>query len=209
MIRPVAFLLALVVAIALRPGVAAAADGPGTKAVRAANQTIGALLRTKAKPGSDEEKRAAAAVTTAVRDFLDIDELGQRALGDHWKTLTTAQQTEYLALLRGLIEDSYVKGLRANLAYTVAYLGEAPGDGGAIVVKTTVTAKKRGRPVTIAVDYVVTATGKGKTKTLRCYDVRTDGIGLVENYRLQFAKLIKKDGFDGLLARMKKKRAGV
>ncbi len=209
MIRPVAFLLALVVAIALRPGVAAAADGPGTKAVRAANQTIGALLRAKAKPGSDEEKRAAAAVTTAVRDFLDIDELGQRALGDHWKTLTTAQQTEYLALLRGLIEDSYVKGLRANLEYTVAYLGEAPGDGGAIVVKTTVTAKKKGRPVTIAVDYVVTATGKGKTKTLRCYDVRTDGIGLVENYRLQFAKIIKKDGIDGLIARMKKKRGGV
>lgn len=204
-------ILALLFAAALvvAPRAARAADGPGTKAVRAANDTIGALLKKKAKPGSDDEKAAAAAVTTAVRDFLDLDELAIRALGDTWPKLTAAQQTEYLGLLRGLIEDSYVKGLRANLDYSVAYLGEGPGDAGATVVKTAITAKKKGRPVTIAVDYVLTTTGTGKNKKLRCYDVKTDGIGLVENYRQQFAKIIKKDGFDGLIAKMKKKRGSV
>jgi len=203
--KPLAILFTIL-AIALAPPAARAADGPGTKVVRQANDAIGKLLKTKVKAGSPQEQQAAAAVTTAVRGFLDIDELGQRALGETWKTLTPAQQSEYLGLLRGLIEDSYVKGLRANLDYQVAYLGEASGDAGAVVVKTTITAKKKGRPVTIAVDYVLTAAGK--TKTLRSYDVRTDGIGLVENYRQQFAKIIKKEGIDGLLARMKKKRAG-
>ena len=38
-------------------------------------------------------------------------------------------------------------------------------------------------------------------------DVKTDGVGLVENYRTMFNKIIAKDGFDGLIAKMKKKQA--
>jgi phospholipid transport system substrate-binding protein len=40
--------------------------------------------------------------------------------------------------------------------------------------------------------------------TWRAYDVVTDGVGLVENYRAQFNKIIAKEGFDGLIARMQK-----
>ena len=56
---------------------------------------------------------------------------------------------------------------------------------------------------TIAVDYVLVKAG---TK-LRAWDVRTDGVGLVENYRTMFNKIIAKDGFAGLSAKMKKKQA--
>ncbi|MCL4225805.1 MAG: ABC transporter substrate-binding protein [Myxococcales bacterium] len=203
--KPVAlFLLAL--ALVAAPAAAQAADGPGTRVVRSANDTIAKLLKQKARPGSEEEKKAAARVTESVRGFLDIDELARRALVDHWGKVSDAQRAEFLALLRALIEDNYVKGLRANLEYQVAYKGEGPasaGDDKAVVVKTEITAKKKGRPVKISVDYVLIEVG-GK---LRCYDIRTDGVGLVENYRAQFNKIIAKDGFDGLITRMKKKRA--
>ena len=102
-----------------------------------------------------------------------------------------------------MIEDSYIKGLRANLDYTVAYLGESKQPDGTLLVKTTITTKRRGRPFVIKVDYVLEAQA-GK---LRCFDVKTDGVGLVENYRAQFNKIINKDGVDGLIAKMKKKRA--
>jgi phospholipid transport system substrate-binding protein len=138
-----------------------------------------------------------------VRGFLDIDELAKRALADHWAKLTKAQQDEYLAVLRGLIEDNYIKGLRANLEYTVAYKGETTNADKTVLVQTEVTSKRRGRPIKIAVDYVLVESG-GK---LRCFDIKTDGVGLVANYRTQFNKIIAKDGFDGLLAKMKKKRA--
>ena len=205
MIRPT-FLRSIVVALAALLALAApalAADGPGTKVVRQANDTIAAQLKQKHPAGSDAERKAAVKVTESVRGFLDIDELGKRALADHWKTLTEAQRKEYLGLLRALIEDNYVKGLRANLEYQVSYLGEAPGPDGTIVVKTQVSAKRRGRPIKIAVDYVLVNQG-GK---LRAFDVKTDGVGLVDNYRAQFNKIIAKDGFAGLLDRMKKKRA--
>lgn len=204
MIRRLFSLAVLAITLCVAPFAARAADGPGTKVVRQANDTIAALLEQKAAPGSDAEKKAAAKVTTSVREFLDIGELTQRALVDHWAKLTEAQRKDFLDTLRALIEDNYVKGLRANLDYKVTYLGEAPGAAkGTIVVKTQIEAKKKGRPIKIAVDYVLMEQG-GK---LRCFDVKTDGVGLVENYRAQFNKIIAKDGFDGLLNRMKKKRA--
>jgi len=205
MIRPSWFravAVASVLLIASFSSAAAAPTGPGTAAVKKANDTIAGLLKQKAAPGSPEEKKLAGKVTASVREFLDVDELGKRALVDHWGKITAAQQAEFLRLLRALIEDNYIKGLRANVDYQVVYVGEEARPDGGTVVKTEIKTKRRGRPLTIKIDYVLVAQGG----SLRAYDVVTDGVGLVENYRAQFNKIIAKDGFDGLLAKMKKKQ---
>jgi len=200
------FILLISLFIAL-PAVAAGPTpskaGPGTAAVKAANEKIASLLKQKPAAGSKEEKELAGKVTTSVRDFLDIDELGKRAMADQWAKLTKEQQTEFLSTLRALIEDNYVRGLRSNLTYTVDYTGETADKDGNIVVTTTVNTKRKGRPFKINIDYVV----KKQGDKLKAWDVKTDGVGLVDNYRAQFNKIIAKDGFDGLLTKMKKKRA--
>jgi phospholipid transport system substrate-binding protein len=177
--------------------------GPGTQAVRGANDTMAGLLKQKAAPGSKEEKDLAAKVTTSVRSFLDIDQLGKRAMVDNWAKLSRPQQDQFLALLRALIEDNYVHGLRANLDYQVDYTGESTDADGNVVVTTKINTRRRGRPYAIEVDYVLVKDGD----KLRAWDVKTDGVGLVENYRTMFDKIIDKDGFDGLIAKMKKKQA--
>jgi phospholipid transport system substrate-binding protein len=184
------------------PAAPAAKTGPGTQAVKAANDTIAGLLKQKVAAGSKEEKDLAAKVTTSVRSFLDIDQLGKRAMVDNWGKLSKAQQDEFLRLLRSLIEDNYVRGLRANLDYAVDYTGESTDKDGNVVVTTKINTKRRGRPYTIAVDYVLIKDGD----KLRAWDVKTDGVGLVENYRTMFDKIIDKDGFDGLIGKMKKKQ---
>lgn len=183
---------------------AAKATGPGTAAVKSANDTIGGLLKQKVAAGSKEEKDLAAKVTTSVRGFLDIDQLGKRAMVDNWAKLSKAQQDQFLALLRALIEDNYIRGLRANLDYQVEYSGETTDKDGNIVVATKINTKRKGRPYTIEVGYVLVKEGGA----LRAWDVKTDGVGLVENYRTMFNKIMDKDGFDGLIAKMKKKQAG-
>jgi len=181
----------------------AAPTGPGTAIVEKANKTIAGLLKKKVKAGSQGEKELVAKVTVQVRDLLDIDELGKAALATHWAAATPAQQTEYLALLRALIEAEYLKGLRSNVSYTVSYEGETAGTvAGEVIVSTKIKAKRKGRPFTIGIDYVLRPHGG----TLRAYDVKTDGVGMVENYRAQFAKIIAKSGMDGLLAKMRKKK---
>jgi len=184
---------------------APAKAGPGTAAVKQANETISALLKQKAPAGSPEEKALAGKVTTSVRGFLDIDQLGKRAMVDNWQKLTKAQQDEFSTLLRSLIEENYVKGLRANLSYQVEYVGETTDKDGNIVVATNVKTQRKGRPFTVAIEYVLVKEGD----KLRAFDVKTDGVGLVENYRAMFNKIIAKDGFDGLIAKMRKKQASM
>lgn len=199
--RAITLLLTLWLTLLAAPAVAK--DGPGTAAVRTSNETITALLKQKAAPGSPEEKALADKVTTSVKSFIDIDELGKRAMADHWSRLSAAQRTEFLTTLRELINDNYLKGLRANIDYTIAYTGESTDANGDITVATTIHTKRNNRPYAIEVTYVLRSVG-GK---LRAWDVKTDGVGLVENYREQFNKIIHKDGVAGLLAKMKKKRA--
>jgi phospholipid transport system substrate-binding protein len=198
--RLVTLLILLFVAA---PAFAETKTGPGTAAVKSANDKISGLLKQKVTPGSKEEKDLSAKVTTSVRDFLDIDELGKRAMADQWSKLTPAQQQEFLTTLRSLIEDNYVRGLRSNLEYTVDYTGESTDKDGNIVVTTDINTKRHGRPYKIEVDYVLKNDG-GK---LKAWDVKTDGVGLVENYKTQFNNIIAKEGFDGLINRMKKKQS--
>jgi ABC-type transporter MlaC component len=182
---------------------AGAKAGAGTQVVKSANETIAALLKQKVAAGSKEEKDLAAKVTTSVRGFLDIDQLGKRAMVDNWAKLSKPQQDQFLALLRALIEDNYIRGLRANVEYQTEYTGESTDADGNVIVTTKINTKRNGRPYTIEVDYVLVKDGD----KLRAWDIKTDGVGLVENYRTMFDKIMDKDGFNGLMARMKKKQA--
>src|SRR6185503_9745972 len=139
--------------LGLIAGPAIADTGPGTKAVKAANDTISGLLKKKA----DKEK-----VTTSVRELIDLDELGKRALRDHWDELKTSEQDDYKKTLRALIEANYVKGMKANVDYKVEYSGETAAEDGSVVVNTIVKAKRKGRPLKIAVDYTLAKDAKGK-----------------------------------------------
>jgi phospholipid transport system substrate-binding protein len=62
---------------------------------------------------------------------------------------------------------------------------------------------RRGRPFKIGIDYLLRKDGA----SWRTFDVITDGVGLVENYRAMFNKIIAKDGIDGLIAKMRAKLA--
>jgi len=188
-------LLATLLLVSALPGIAAA-EGAGTATVRKANDQVSALLKKQAP---------AAQVTATVRTFLDIDEMGKRALSNHWATLSAAQQKEFSTLLRELIEAHYVKGMRSNVNYQVKYLSEKADGAGGLLVSTQVETTRKGRPFKIQIDYRLRRE-KGAWKV---YDVVTDGVGMVENYRASFNKIIAKDGFAGLLERMRKKKATI
>lgn len=197
------FLALALVLSSLAGSAVAAPEGDATQTVRKVNTSISKVLTSKNREALDEEK-ALEQARAKLGNFLDIDELGKRAMKDHWATLSPAQRTEFLTLLRNLIETNYLKGLRSNLSYSVKYLGESPV-GKHVRVQTLVKGERRGRPLTIEVDYLLSKTAEG----WRTFDISTDGIGLVENYRSMFNTIIAKSGPDELLARMRKKLAAL
>ncbi len=79
---------------------AAAYADPATDAVKNANDNIAGLLKNKA-PASQ--------LNTAVSNFIDIDQLGQDAMGELWGQLKPAEQDQFKKTLRQLIEANYVR----------------------------------------------------------------------------------------------------
>ena len=133
--RPrIIILLCTAVLFSLSTSPAFAGSGEGTKTVRKVNSTLSKALASKVESKAEEDKLLAEA-RSQLGNFLNIEELGQRAMKDHWESLSEAQRKEFLSLLRSLIETNYVKGLRANLKYEVSYLGEK-SQGDYLLVQT-------------------------------------------------------------------------
>jgi phospholipid transport system substrate-binding protein len=181
---------------------AAPEPGPGVTAVRKAQDAVAALLARKVEPGSEAEKQVARELNAQLKGFLDVDELGRRALSDHWGKLSQAQRSQYLTVLRSLVEANYLRALRSNLQYEVRYLREEPKDD-TLRVFTEISVRRQGRDEVISVDYLLRKVGD----SWRAFDLVTDGVGLIENYRAQFNRILDKEGFSGLIERMRKKQA--
>lgn len=202
MFRRAVFTLAISLAPATVPALAtpAAAQpakaGPGTAAVQSANNTISALIKKKAP--ADE-------VTKAVSAFFDIDQLGKSAMADQWAKLKPAEQTEFLQILRELIQANYLSLQTSNVNYTTNYVSETKNAKGNLVVATEIKTTRKGRPFTVKVDYELIKNGTN----LQAFDLVVDGSSTVENYRQMFNKIMNDKGYSGLVAKMKAKLAQI
>jgi phospholipid transport system substrate-binding protein len=131
--------------------------------------------------------------------MLDYDHFVRSSLGTAWGDLTAEQREQFGSVLKGLIRASYRRNLRDITGYDVAYTGESDGEDG-VLVATLASDPRHKRREPLRIDYVVAKTPSGP----RVRDIVTGGVSLVGNYRKQFARIIKRDGFDGLLGKMRK-----
>jgi phospholipid transport system substrate-binding protein len=188
-VLPAALLTALLVFLA---PLAHAAGAEGFVKEKQAELVV---MINKSKGPADDKK-----IEAAFDNVLDYDKLAQASLREFWNERTPAERSEFQAILTKLVRAAYRKNLKRIGGYDVEYKGATKTEGGELV-KTV--AKKRGdeREEPIAIDYVVAEAG-GKHKIV---DIVTEGSSLVGNYRNQFKRIIKKDGFAELIKRMKTK----
>lgn len=179
---------------------AAAAQSPKATLQRL-NGACEKLLRTKTDAGSAEEKKVKEEIKQRASELLDYSELCKRALGEHWEKMGEAKRTEFVATLKELIERNYIRQLRTNLDYEVTY-GEESIEGGESKVATTLRLATKGKTTQVQIDYRMTQKPDGRWMV---YDVVTDELSLVRNYRTQFQRIIGAGNYDGLLSRMKNK----
>lgn len=184
------------------PALAAAATEDGPKAtLQRLNGACEKLLRAKTEPGSAEESRTKQEIKKHASALLDYTELCKRALLEHWEKMGEAKRTEFVATLRELIERNYVRQLRTNLEYTVSYNDEQV-TGNEAKVATNLRLMTKGKATQVQIDYRMLKQPDGSWKV---YDVITDELSLVRNYRTQFTRIIGANNYDGLLSRMKAK----
>lgn len=211
-LRPVFFALSLLggavpafVSVGSAQAAPAAAAGPKATLQRL-NGSVDKYLRMKTEPNSAEEKRVKDEVKRLASELLDYGELCKRALGEHWAKMTEKQRTEFVETLQELIERNYIKQLRTNLDYQVLYKDEQI-EGSEARVSTTIRIATKGKSTEATIDYRMLKHDEAAGPRWLVYDVVTDELSLVRNYRSQFQRIISGQGYDGLLTKMKGKLA--
>jgi phospholipid transport system substrate-binding protein len=137
-----------------------------------------------------------------VGSFLDFEELARRALAKHWDGLTCQAAADFVKTLRELVERNYIKQLYGQPDYDLRLEREEKTANEATVFGTcTPPPRARRSPWRWNTSWCARA------NRWVVYDVITDDLSLLENYRAEFNKVIAKESFDALLARMKKKLA--
>ena len=170
-------------------GTALAQPGPATRHLRSRHDQVSRLIRQN--HGDDR-------VTTILSELLDYEAVSKAALAQRWDDMPPAQRLEFVALLKQLVERSYRQNLEGTLEYQINYGAEHHGGDGTIV-DTVARSRRNRRAPEITIAYTMQQRGDDWVVV----DVTTDGISMVRNYRSHFARIIRRDGFDGLFDRMR------
>jgi phospholipid transport system substrate-binding protein len=183
------------------PGEAAAETGLGPlDELKRANAQLKKQLGNRKPSWSPEAQARNVEIKKIVGSFLDFEELARRALIRHWDGLNARQRTDFVRTLRDLVERNYVRQLYGQPDYELRLEKEELA-GEEAKVLGSLRASAKGKNVTMALEYKMV---KKQNKWV-VFDVVTDELSLLENYRAEFNKVIAKDSFEVLLARMKKK----
>jgi phospholipid transport system substrate-binding protein len=158
------------------------------------------LLAQKHKDGSAAAKKNKEEVKKVVNTLLDFPELARLSLAKHWEGRNEKERAEFTGILKDLIERNYIKQLRSNLDYKLEYKGEKV-TGESALVQTVVKVEKKGRVTEIQIDYKMRKV-KGAWMV---FDVSTDEVSIVQNYRSQFNRIIRKESYEALVKKMKRK----
>jgi phospholipid transport system substrate-binding protein len=127
---------------------------------------------------------------------FDYREMAKRTLPARWKTLTEAEQKEFVDLFQSFLSSSYADKIEGYAGEQIQYLAERI-EGDYAEVRTTLASEKTEIPI----DYRL----MGRAGDWFVYDVIADGVSLVKNYRGQFDKIIRESGYPDLVEELRKK----
>ncbi len=161
-----------------------------TGALKARDAEIRAALpKQGTEPSPEQRKKLENIVTRAV----DLEGMAKSALGKTWTETPPAKRKKFLDAFKGRFRKATSEQLDQYRSTEVKYLPEKKEDEDTIV-PTEVTVK--GEPTHI--EYRMRQEGGD----WRIVDIVVDDVSTVENYRSSFNRIIKKEGMDGLIARL-------
>ena len=174
--------------------VAAAEAEKAETFIRTKHNRVREVLR---KP--DTPKRAKQ-LTQLLGEFLDYDRLTQLSLDKEWAKRSPKERERFVTLLRQLVERQYQRNMESTLEYKVKWVGTEPIETG-VKVKSSAKSVKKKRQPPVTIDYSMSPDGQ----EWKVFDIFTDEVSLVKNYKRQFRRVIKDEGWNGLIGRMEKK----
>lgn len=157
----------------------------------------------KAAATATTQEELSNSVTTELDRFIDYERFSERTLKNSWPGLTTAQRATFMDRFKRLVIRTYVRKFQPKTEFSVEHRGDVTFNN-PDKTEATVTTTVRGKKVAADVDYLVGWDPSGKLGW-RAFDIVIDDVSMALNWRKQFEKIIAKEGFDALIARINKK----
>jgi len=188
----------LIMAVALFALTASTAGWPNADIApdalaRSVTDEVLAIIRADKELQAGNPQKVMQLVESKVLPHFNFNRMTQLAVGRNWRQATPEQQKALVEEFKTLLVRTYAAAFTQYRNQTVDYrpVRMTPADTD-VVVKSLVR-QPTGQP--IAIDYSMEKLG-GAWKV---YDVKIEGISLVENYRNTFNGEIQRGGVDGLI----------
>jgi phospholipid transport system substrate-binding protein len=143
---------------------------------------------------------ARAEFRTLSHPLFDGRAAARQALGGEWDRRTSAEREQFTRAFSDVFERAYLEIVQGQLprhrAPDVAVIGEDVVDPPQTVGRPRVRAKDGSD---VRMDYAMTRTGD----RWRVHDIVIDGVSLVDNYRAQFARVLRTESYADLLERLR------
>lgn len=170
-----------------------------SSALAAVKATIDDVVRiAELHRGAEAQKVRRSLLREAINPRFDFNEMAKRSLGAQWAQISESEQKEFTEVFSELLARTYLSKVETVKPGMVSVDTERL-DFPRSSVKTSV--KHEGD--TFPIEYrLMNVNGEWKV-----YDVIVENIGLVANYRNEFAGIIRKETFAGLLKKLHEKIA--
>ncbi len=176
----------------------AIAEQPLSPAASAVKSTIEEIRKVvRQDQGKIPEVELNKKLEKVIFPVFDFTEMSRRCIGKNWEEGSPAEQQEFIDLFTSMLSRTYIEKIKKVESRTVNYVGDIVKGNKAVV--RTVTVHEDGEEVKL--DYRL----RDNNGNWQIYDVIIENVGLVTNYRSEFAGIVRKKKFSGLLVDLRQK----
>ncbi|MDH3360302.1 MAG: ABC transporter substrate-binding protein [Desulfobulbaceae bacterium] len=154
------------------------------------------------KPKVEGEKLADSfrqQIMDIVYERFDFRAMSRLALARYWKTITPQEQDHFVFLFSKSLENTYYDKISSYSGEKVVFTGQEDKSHGRVSVSSVLIHNNVQTPIVYSL--------RQKDDKWVVYDVVIEGVSLILNYRTQFAQIIEKEKYAGLVKRLEEKVA--
>jgi phospholipid transport system substrate-binding protein len=160
---------------------------------RSVTDEVLAVIRADKDIQSGNQKKVIDLVEAKVLPHFSFPRMTQLAMGKNWRAANPDQQKRLIAEFRALLVRTYTTAFTQYKNQSIEYRPVRMVAADTDVVVQSLIKQQSGPP--IAVDYSMEKTDNG----WKVYNLKIEGISLIENYRNSFNTEVERNGVEGLI----------
>ena len=165
-------------------------------------QTIDRLLVIIADPSLKSPERAAERrerIRQVLVQRFDFRDMARRTLGRRWYALKPEQRREFVSLFSVVLERYYINEVEnfGGGPEDIQYINESVDADGYASVATKIVNPHD--PERDNLEYLLVR----RNGDWQVYDVVVEEVSMINNYRLQFSKILRRESYPDLMQRLK------